>query len=78
MQQNPRSIRLKEQILQKGALRMDETKKKPEPMWRVWVDTDRRIVSFHEEEGCQLMEFRSREMFLRCVDQYTGMQYRYQ
>ena len=49
-----------------------------EPLWRVWVDTRRRIVSFHEEEGCQLLEFRSREMLLSCVDQYTGMQYRYQ
>ena len=47
-------------------------------LWRIWVDTKRRIVSFHEEEGCQLLEFRSREMFLNCVDQYTGMQYRYQ
>ena len=43
-----------------------------ETVWRIWV------VSFHEEEGCQLLEFRSREMFLNCVDQYTGMQYRYQ
>ena len=34
-------------------------------LWRMWVDTKRRIVSFHEEEGCQLLEFRSREMFLR-------------
>ena len=49
-----------------------------EPLFRVWVDTSRRIVSFHEEEGCQLLEFRSRELFLSCVDQYTGLQYRYQ
>ena len=49
-----------------------------EIMWRVWIDTDRRIVSFHEEEGCQMLEFRSREMFLSCVDQYTSQQYRYQ
>ena len=49
-----------------------------ENLWRVWVDTSRRIVSFHEEEGCKLLEFRSRELFLSCVDQYTGMQYRYQ
>ena len=55
-----------------------EQKKLAESPWRVWVDTRRRIVSFHEEEGCQLLEFRSREMFLSCVDQYTGMQYRYQ
>ena len=43
-----------------------------ENLWRVWVDTSRRIVSFHEEEGCKLLEFRSRELFLSCVDQYTG------
>ena len=49
-----------------------------EPLFRVWVDTNRRIVSFHEEEGCQLLEFRSHEMFLSCVDQYSGKQYRYQ
>lgn len=49
-----------------------------ENLWRVWVDTRRRIVSFHEEEGCQLLEFRSRELFLSCVDQYTCKQYRYQ
>ena len=55
-----------------------EKKAANEPVWRVWVDTDRRIVSFHEEEGCQLLEFHSREMFLNCVDQYTGKQYRYQ
>ncbi len=49
-----------------------------EPMWRMWVDTKRRVVSFHEEEGAELLEFRSWEMFLRCVDTYTGQQYRYQ
>ena len=27
-----------------------------EPLFRVWVDTRRRIVSFHEEEGCKLLE----------------------
>ena len=55
-----------------------EKQRSSETMWRVWVDTERRIVSFPEEEGCKLLEFRSREMFLNCVDQYTGMQYRYQ
>ena len=47
-------------------------------LWRIWVDTQRRIVSFHEEEGCQMLEFRSHELFLSCVDQYTGRHYRYQ
>lgn len=46
--------------------------------WRVWVDTRRRIVSFHEEEDCKLLEFRNREMFFSCIEQYTGKQYRYQ
>ena len=32
-------------------------------LWRMWVDTKRRIVSFHEEKDCQLLEFRSHEMF---------------
>ena len=49
-----------------------------ENLWRIWVDTTRRVVSFHEEEGCQLLEFRSHELFLHCVDQYTGRQFRYQ
>ena len=57
---------------------MEKQMTQNEPLWRVWVDTRRRIVSFHEEEGCQLLEFHNREMFLHCVDQYTGVQYRYQ
>ena len=55
-----------------------ENKLTNETLFRVWIDTHRRIVSFHEEEGCKLLEFRSREMFLNWVDQYTGMKYRYQ
>ena len=55
-----------------------EQKKQINAPWRVWVDTDRRIVSFHEEKGCRMLEFRNRETFFRCVDQYTGQQYRYQ
>ncbi len=61
-----------------GSLLGMEQTRNTENLWRVWVDNHRRIVSFHEEEGCQLMEFRSREMFWSCVEQYTGKQYRYQ
>ena len=46
-------------------------------LWRIWVDTKKRIVSFHEEEGCQMLEFRSHEMFLSCVDDYAGRQFRF-
>ena len=31
---------------------MEKQMAKTEPLWRVWVDTQRRIVSFHEEESC--------------------------
>lgn len=51
---------------------------KRETVWRMWVDTQRRVVSFHEEPGSQLMEFRSWDMFIYCVDEYAQKQYRYQ
>ena len=63
--------------MKEGSLPM-EPNHAVENMWRIWVDTKRRIVSFHEEEGCQMLEFRSHDMFLSCVDQYSGKQYRYQ
>ena len=49
-----------------------------EPIWKLWVDTQRRVVSFHEEAGSQLMELRDRDMFLRCIDGYTAQLYSYQ
>ena len=52
---------------------------KEETVWRIWVDTTRRrVVSFHEEAGSQLLEFRSWEMFIHCVDEYAKKQFRYQ
>ena len=57
---------------------MEQTRTAAEQRWRVWVDTRRRIVSFHEEEGCKLLELRTRELFLSCMEQYTGSHYRYQ
>ncbi len=49
-----------------------------EAVYRLWVDTARRIVSFHPERGAELLEFRDRELFLRCIDGYTAQLYRYQ
>ncbi len=46
--------------------------------WRVWVDAERRIVSFHQEPGFQLMEFHSHELFLKYMDTFIGKDYRYQ
>jgi hypothetical protein len=46
--------------------------------FRIWVCPARRVVSFHAEEGFDLLEFQSREMYLRCVDGYIGQSYRYQ
>lgn len=46
-------------------------------LWRMWV-----VPAAHcllpRGEDCQLLEFRSHEMFLSCVDQYACKQYRYQ
>ena len=54
-------------------------RKKPEPqVWRIWVDSERRLVSFHEAPGCRLLEFRSHELFQSCIDGYTKQRYRYQ
>jgi len=53
-------------------------KKKPAESWRIWVDTERRVVSFHEVPGGQLLEFYSWELFQSCIDRYTAQRYRYQ
>ncbi len=50
----------------------------PSGPWRMWVCPERKIVSFHHEAGFQKLEFRSQELFLRCVDRCAGEQYRYQ
>lgn len=49
-----------------------------ESPWRLWVSPERKIVSFHAEAGFRLLEFRTQELFLRCIDGYTLHQYRYQ
>ncbi len=57
---------------------MARKEKREDQVWRVWVNTERRIVSFHEAPGCQLLEFRSFELFQSCIDGYTAQRYRYQ
>ena len=59
---------------------MEKIKEKPpqETLWRVWIDAGQRVVSFHEQEGARLLEFRSQDLFWSCVNQYVSLQYRYQ
>ena len=57
---------------------MEATRTAEPRRWRIWVDTRNRIVSFHPVEGFELLEFRDRELFFRCVDEYTRQRYRYQ
>ena len=64
---------------------MSRAKKEKKSVWRLWVDTERRIVSFHpvpEADGqaaaWQPLSFRSRELFQSCIDHYTEQGYRYQ
>lgn len=54
-----------------------ETREKDQ-VWRIWVDTKQRVVSFHREEGFEMLEFRSWEYFQAAIDQYTRQRYRYQ
>lgn len=49
-----------------------------ETVWRIWVSTEDRVVSFHQEAGFQALEFRSQEYFQAAIDQYTRQRYRYQ
>ena len=51
---------------------------KERQVWRVWVDTRRRVVSFHAAPGFQMLEFSSYELFQSCIDGYTAQRYRYQ
>ena len=51
---------------------------KQDAPFRIWVNTAQRIVSFHPEEGFDLLEFRDQELFFHCIDEYTRQQYRYQ
>jgi len=57
---------------------LSRKKESEERVWRIWVDTRRRLVSFHEVPGFELLEFRSHELFQSCIDGYTAQRYRYQ
>ncbi|MCI9645025.1 MAG: hypothetical protein HFF97_09965 [Oscillibacter sp.] len=61
-----------------GRIVLPKRKREDSQVWRVWVDTRRRVVSFHEAPGYQLLEFHSYELFLSCIDSYTAQRYRYQ
>ena len=55
------------------------SRKKPEQqVWRIWVDSEQRLVSFHEIPSGRLLEFHSYELFQSCIDGYTAQRYRYQ
>lgn len=54
-----------------------ETRGEPQ-VWRIWVNAEERVVSFHQEAGFQLLEFHSWEYFQAAIDQYTTQRYRYQ
>lgn len=57
---------------------MAKREKQEGQVWRIWVDNQRRLVSFHEIPGGRLLEFRSYELFQNCIDGYTAQRYRYQ
>ena len=46
---------------------MSESQKSESQAWRIWVDPQRRLVSFHKVEGGTLREFFIYEMFMECI-----------
>ena len=64
-------------ICQTGGRRLLE-KQGEAQVWRIWVNAEDRVVSFHQESGFQMLEFRSWEYFQAAIDQYTQQRYRYQ
>lgn len=57
---------------------MPEKQNENRRVWRVWVDTRERVVSFHAVPGFRPLEFYSYELFQSCIDSYTAQRYRYQ
>ena len=51
-----------------------QTEKRNDPCFYVWIDEERRIVSFHEADGFQKIPFASRESLLAFVIEkgYSG------
>lgn len=47
-------------------------------VWRIWVNAEERVVSFHREEGFRMLEFHSWDYFQAAIDEYTKQRYRYQ
>ena len=53
-------------------------RRKKQTIWRIWVDTQQQIISFHEIPNARLLEFFHYELFQSCIDRYTAQRYRYQ
>ncbi|MCI8809746.1 MAG: hypothetical protein HFF84_06370 [Oscillibacter sp.] len=53
-------------------------RRKKQRIWRIWVDTQQHIISFHEIPNARLLEFYTHELFQSCIDRYTSQQYRFQ
>ena len=49
-----------------------------EEIIRVWIDHQRKIVSFHEEPGFQRMEFHQREHLQVMLMEWQEKRYRFQ
>ena len=47
-------------------------------MYRVWLDHERKIASFHEEPCCEMREFLEKELFLDFLLELCRGQFRFQ
>ena len=46
--------------------------------WRVWIDEENHIVSFHTMENGLPLEITSRKQYLKFIDEYAQNRYRFQ
>ncbi len=46
--------------------------------WRVWIDEENHIVSFHTTENGLPLEITNREQYLKFIDEYSQNCYRFQ
>ena len=57
---------------------MESKRRNERPRWRIWVDTQRKIVSFHEVPQFEVVAFALHEYFLNYIQSLSDSGYRFQ
>ena len=46
--------------------------------WKIWIDNEEKIVSFHEVEGYECIEFQNERFFISLIEEYAKRKYQFQ